>query len=341
MSLDPLSRRVGAEPAHRPHVEALDVRPLQPDDTDILHDLVATIEAADGLATRTSPGRLRDLIAQPWNDLAADSVLVLDAGRPVGWALVDRLPGADVRSVRVVLHGGVSPAARGRGVGTAVLDWQVARARERLAQSDSVAVGRIIADVDEAEPPGSAALLRRAGFSPARYFTVLRRDLSQPIPDVGPRGAVRIVPYADALDEATRLAHNAAFEDHWGSEEATAEAWAQGRDGFAPEWSFLAVVGEGADLRVVGYELASRSEHEWPVVGYRFGYTELLGVVRECRGHRIAVALLAHAMRAFRDAGMQYAALDVDTESPSGADELYARLGYEAQHTETVFTIEV
>ncbi|WP_233565919.1 N-acetyltransferase [Cellulomonas sp. PhB143] len=108
-----------------------------------------------------------------------------------------------------------------------------------------------------------------------------------------------------------------------------------------PEWSFLVVAGEGADERVVGYQLAERFEEDWPVVGYTFGYTGILGVVREHRGRGIAVALLARAMQAFKDAGLEYAALDVDTANPSGADRLYARLGYETRHTSATYAIEL
>ncbi|WP_172829046.1 GNAT family N-acetyltransferase [Paraoerskovia marina] len=325
-----------------PVVPGLAVRALTVDDASAVAVLVERIEAADALPTRTTPSAVAEELAYSWNDLAVDSLGVFDGATLRACALVDRLPGSDVRAVRIVLHGGVDPELRRQGVGGLLLDWQLARARQRLAASDSTAVGRIMAGTNDGEgSAGHRALLARAGMSPARYFTIMRRDLTDPIPTVEPRGDVRIVPYADRYDEATRVAHNDAFRDHWGSEEQTAEAWAQGRDGFAPEWSFLAVAGDGEDERVVGYELASRSEEEWPVVGYTFGYTELLGVVRDFRGRRIAPALLARAMERFRADGMEYAALDVDSASPSGADDLYASLGYRRRHSDVVYTIEV
>lgn len=342
MPLEPLSVRANRTSPPVPEISGLSVQPLRHDDVGDLTSLVSSIESHDGVEKRTGLAKIREELSYPWNDLAVDTVGVRDQdGALVAWALVDRLPGSDQRSVRVVLHGGVHPAWRQRGIGCSVLQWQAARAHERLAQSEARVVGRIICDVAEAEPPGHARLLVREGFAPVRYFTVLRRDLREPIPEVELGADIRIVPYTDDLDDATRIAHNDSFRDHWGSEEQSPEAWAQGRDGFSPEWSFLAVTGAGPDQRVVGYELATRSEVEWPVAGYTFGYTELLGVVRDYRGRGLAVALLARAMEEFRAAGMEYAALDVDSENPSGAYALYERLGYSKQHTETLYAIEV
>ncbi len=92
---------------------------------------------------------------------------------------------------------------------------------------------------------------------------------------------------------------------------------------------------------VVGYEMAGRYDEDFPVRGYTFGYAELLGVRRASRGRRVAVAALAAAMRAFAADGMQYAALDVDTENPSGAHGLYASLGYEKVTGWRMYSIEL
>ena len=47
------------------------------------------------------------------------------------------------------------------------------------------------------------------------------------------------------------------------------------------------------------------------------------------------------SMEAFGAAGMEYAALGVDAANPSGARELYARLGYEATFGEVLYTVEL
>lgn len=49
------------------------------------------------------------------------------------------------------------------------------------------------------------------------------------------------------------------------------------------------------------------------------------------RGHGIASALVTMAMRSFRDDGMEYATLGVDSENRTGGIRTYERLGFEAE----------
>ena len=74
---------------------------------------------------------------------------------------------------------------------------------------------------------------------------------------------------------------------------------------FAAPWSLVAF--DDATGEVAGYLLSSRYEHDWPILGYSAGYTEL----------------------------------GVDTANPSGAHGLHASLGYEAFHGSTLVTIEL
>ncbi|RIS92722.1 GNAT family N-acetyltransferase, partial [Mycobacteroides abscessus] len=83
----------------------------------------------------------------------------------------------------------------------------------------------------------------------------------------------------------------------------------------------------GQDI-VVAYLLSDVNEEEWEANGYSFGFVDLLGVRRDWRGRKLAQALLTHAMRAYRNEGLQRAVLDVDADSPTGAVALYAGLGF-------------
>lgn len=180
-------------------------------------------------------------------------------------------------------------------------------------------------------------LYAAAGFSPVRWYREMRRDLARPLAEPSLEG-IRVVPWEPDLDEAARLAHNEAFADHWGSEPRTPEDW-QRKNGphFVPGWSFVAL----ADDAVVGYTISSRYPQDWPVVGFTFGYSELLGVRPAWRGRGVATALLARAMAAFRADQMAYAMLGVDTENATGAHGLYERLGYEAFHSEVMYSVEI
>ena len=66
-----------------------------------------------------------------------------------------------------------------------------------------------------------------------------------------------------------------------------------------------------------------------------------MAVRREWRGRGIAAALLVKAMESFRDAGLEYAGLDVDTENPTGALGTYTRLGYERRRGSVCYSKEI
>jgi GNAT superfamily N-acetyltransferase len=98
------------------------------------HGLVAAIEAADDPAERNTLDDLRDyLLDGSWKNPAQDSLLGVDAdGVPRAFGHVDVRPG-EVRSVRAFCWGGVHPQWRRRGIGRAVLAWQEATARRKVA----------------------------------------------------------------------------------------------------------------------------------------------------------------------------------------------------------------
>jgi ribosomal protein S18 acetylase RimI-like enzyme len=312
---------------------------------------------------------IEEIFEGAWRDLAADSLLGFstdpaDDGALVAWAQVECPPG-DVTQVRAFCWGGVHPDRRGEGIGRELLAWEDGRARQLLAASGKEVPARIGVFAEDDAPASKHRLYERAGFQVRRYYSDLARPLTgpdaAPVPDVALAGSLRLVPFSADLDEATRLAHNDAFRDHWGSQPQTREQWAQ-RACFAPEWSFLVVDPDpdvdallaapdtdaetAAALRageplVVGYELAARYTEDFAVRGYSFGYVDILGSRRAYRGRKAALAALAAGMRAFAADGMQFAALDVDTANPSGAHGLYASLGYTKTSGSRMFSIEL
>ncbi|GGB93243.1 GNAT family N-acetyltransferase [Cellulomonas carbonis] len=315
-------------------------RPLTPADAPALHTLLQAIETVDQSPQRTSEPEVVDLLEGDWKDLSTDSIAGFDdSGTMRAYALVEVRPG-DRRTVRAFLRGGVHPVWRSRGVGRAVLAWMEGRGRQMLAESGKDLPARLAVYVDE-HMRDQRRLYAAAGFSPIRWYIHMRRDLRAPLPTVREPEGIHVGPWAPSLDEAVRLAHNEAFLDHWGSEPQTAQTWQQHRNHFAPEWSFVAVDTAGGREQVAGYALSGRYEHDWPVLGYTCGYTDLLGVRPAWRGRRLSVSLLARVMEAYRDAGMQYATLLVDTANPSGAHGLYERLGYEATHGEVLYSVEI
>ncbi|MFI2102156.1 GNAT family N-acetyltransferase [Isoptericola sp. NPDC019693] len=366
-TLAPLAERADA-PSVLPPLAAggLTWRPATVDDAGTLLDLRNTVAEADGEPYRETLEELREILGAPWQRLGTDSVLGLDeAGALRAYGYVETMPG-DTTRVRAFLWGAVHPDRRGEGIGRELFAWQEARARQLLAATGTALPGRIAGFLEDTAPATKVRLYERAGFAPRRYYSDLERDLrdlaAHPLPVVEPEGGLRLLPLDDAHDDAARLAHNDAFRDHWGSEPQTREQWRSGRATYAPEWSFVVVDPEPdvaallADPRtdaetadalrageplVVGYHVAARYEADFAVRGYPFGYTDILGVRRAYRGRKVAVALLAAGMRAFAADGMAVAALDVDTQNPSGAHGLYASLGYTTRHGSRLLTIEL
>jgi len=368
--LAPIAERAAAPATLAlPTAGGLSWRPATRDDVPawlLLRHHVARVDAEPYLATLEE---LEELFDADWRDMSADSLLGFstspaDDGALVAWAHVEAPPG-DVSQVRAFTWGGVHPDHRGRGIGRELLAWEIGRARQLLAASGKDVPGRIAVFAEDDAPAATLHLYERAGMTPRRYYSDLARPLTgpdaAPVPEVELTGSLRLVPWAPELDEATRLAHNDAFRDHWGSQPQTPGQWAR-RAGFAPEWSFVVVddapdvdallaspdtdADTAAALRageplVVGYQLAGRYPDDFAVRGYSFGYTDILGARRAYRGHRIALAALAAGMRAFAADGMEYAALDVDTANPSGAHGLYASLGYVKQSGSRMLSIEL
>jgi ribosomal protein S18 acetylase RimI-like enzyme len=91
---------------------------------------------------------------------------------------------------------------------------------------------------------------------------------------------------------------------------------------------------------VAGYIHVGKYEHDWEVAGYSSGYIELLGVRRDYRGQKIALALITEAMRLLHENGIEYAELDVDSENPSGAFGIYTNLGFEVTTGSRMFSLE-
>ncbi|MCM0620020.1 GNAT family N-acetyltransferase [Nocardioides bruguierae] len=229
---------------------------------------------------------------------------------------------------RVHLGGAVHPAWRRRGIGGAVLAWQLAHARAWDEATREPGHGPLVARLYAPVGQGDVRdLATRHGLEVARYFT----EMTRPLTDLpAPRGVpgVRLVDLDLARSAEIHRVLDTAFADHWGHADRTDDVWADqiGSSVVRPAWSVMALdEGTGA---IVGVALSCAYEQDWAAEGRSQGYTDELGVLRSHRGRGVATALLVDSMHRFAAAGLDSAGLGVDTANPSGALGLYRSLGY-------------
>ncbi len=313
-------------------------RTASADDIDAIHGVLAAADRVDH-PTWTTP---REEVAETFElshiDHGRDTLIGFDAdGVAVAVGTVTLYPARDER-LHVHLSGAVHPEHRGRGIGTALFGWQHERARQQLLEASTAdaAAAALPAEIQIYAAEKDVAIERIAeghGYRTERWFSTMHRDLTQPIPELDAIPGIELVPYSADRAEDARQARNDAFRDHWGSLPSQPERWQQfiGGSFLRPELCTLALDGG----RIVAFCLASVNEEDFTVLGPN-AYIDLVGVVRSHRRRGLAPLVIATSLAAMRAADLGVAVLDVDTESPTGANALYGALGFTAYEKDRV-----
>jgi mycothiol synthase len=308
-------------------------RPLTPSDIPSLFELVRTIEEHDRPTSRESLRSLWSRIQAPWQDMAANTLAGFDDdGRMRAWSAVELLPG-DL--LRLRLDGGVHPLLRQRGIGRALLTWQDCRARQLIVESGRDEPAWLITAADDVDID-HRRLLGAAGFSPSRWFRIMRCPLDGELPDIKPPGQLELVGWTTTLDDEVFKVHTEAYGNPWWLIRASLDAWHVMRTDLVPAWSFVLLDGDSP----VGYSMSFRYEQNWEAAGYSAGRTDVIGVLPEYRSQGAGSALLSATMAAMSVDGIEYAEILVDCECRWGPTGALSRLGYEAVAGTTLYTIE-
>ncbi len=318
--------------------DGLTVRPLTGDDVGDAAALLGAAEELDDTGEHWSAEDLTEWWVNDLLDLARDSLVVHTAeGELVVWATVLALP-TFRDAFRISLEARVHPAWRGRGIGRALLAWQLERGREIHAERhpDSPAVLAVEAYTSM---PALEGLVRRAGLTEERWYYDMERPLTD-LPAVPAVDGVELVPFTWDRDQEVRRAHNASFTQHHGSAERDEATWRTlftGQRSFRPELSSLAL----ADGAVVAYSLAYVFEADTAANGYETVDLGQIGVLPSARGRGLAKATIASVLRAAADRGFQRAALQVDSANVTGALALYEGLGFTQRRTQIQWALEL
>jgi len=212
--------------------------------------------------------------------------------------------------------GVVRPSARGRGLGTRLVDLMEARIIEEG--------GRRLHTWTVAGDESADELLSTRGYREARRFWDMAIELAVEPPEP----AVAVKTFAEEDAPAFHAALEEAFSDHWGHEpESFDEWWTRQRRRTNYDPSLWFVIRDG-------HELAAVARNELRATG---GYVGALGVRPAWRGRGYGRALLLHSFREFQRHGMTRATLGVDAANASGATRLYESVGMHVEQENVVW----
>jgi mycothiol synthase len=221
--------------------------------------------------------------------------------------------------------GVVALAYHGRGLGGAIvetIEGHAARMVDRALPGQRVVL-HMGALADE---PHVSALLAAHGFAEVRRFWLMRIEFAAPPAAPAVVAGVEIRPLERGQErEVYRCLHDS-FRDHFGEEETPEAEWmhrhVDAADQFHPDLWLLAWKGD----HLAGALIALPRSVQEPALGY----INELGVRREFRGRGIGEALLRSCFGRLHAGGGRGALLHVDSDSLTGADRLYERVGMTA-----------
>ncbi|MGI9586230.1 MAG: GNAT family N-acetyltransferase, partial [Acidimicrobiia bacterium] len=263
-----------------------------------------------------------------WSDpnihVATDSLLgVTDEGEVIAsvWSIV---PTVAETKWRAFGSNYVHPEHRSDEVLTFVLDWWETRSRQRISQKSGDLPG-VLSIMTYEQEEQQLRFLQQHGFAISRYFDEMFKDLSVSLPDKPLPSGISLVPADEAHEGDELMVHNASFGDHWGSQPFSQERWDLLKDEFyLPDASYVAYDGDTP----VGHIMCAKYPHDFEGRGFSHSWVEGLGVVRSHRKQGLASAMIAIACKQFVADGMEFAAIGVDAENPTGAYGLYEDLGF-------------
>lgn len=297
----------------------LRLRAVTPADANAVADLIYAVCEADGDTTvaDTPEDLLHQWQAADFN-LATDACLVeTEDGRAIGFE--------DFRNAKdhaeLEMDGYVHPDFKGRGIGTALMQWAEERAREemKLAAPD---LRVFLRGTTDGRDEDGKALFAEMGYAPVRYFWRMEITLKEePSAPAFPAG-LELRPFdKEAHASLIWQADNEAFNEHWGSHASTFEEWKFRkfeRPEFDPTLWFVLWDGD---------QIAAFSQNR-----YRngIGWVGTLGVRKPWRKQGLGLALLQHSFRDFYQRGTPTIGLGVDAANSTGATRLYQRAGMHA-----------
>lgn len=299
-------------------------RPATLDDAESLAGLANACSIELTGKPRVTGRYVRSVLSTPGVNLETDTLLVFGSDDTLsGYGLVqDSAP----HTMYLVLAD-VHPEYRGRGIGSALCRWGEERSQRSTAGAP--AGERIVLWQQRLSNDLLAReLLTARGYSVVRHNYRMVAELDEPPPQAQVPAGICIRRFSREQEARALIrALLEAFRDNWGFVERPFEEehrrWMHMLDRDpdndpAPFW-FVAVDGE----EIAGFCLCSPTEAGDPDTAW----VSIVGVRAHWRRRGLALALLRRSFGALYEHGKRRIALEVDTESRTGATRLYEKAG--------------
>lgn len=280
---------------------------------------------ADGLPFTWTAGIFTDeVLGWAGMDPARDLVLAARGEEIVGavWINATKREGA----WQLQHDGFVAPTLRRRGIGGALLAAIATRAAELGASLPDPELPRRLTVVTNDPNAGENAMIRAAGYEPYRWYALLARDLTRPLPEPQPVAGLALRPVVPEQYRAIFTGLDEAFRDHFGHRDWTDDDFAVLFHGSDVDTSLWRVAWDGDELAGASHNTIVAQEAV--DLGIRQGWVDIIGVRRPWRGRGVARWLLAETMAEYARRGMERAILGVDLDNPTGALGLYESVGF-------------
>jgi mycothiol synthase len=288
------------------------------EDAAAISELVNEVNVAEIGTPLTSVEEVRNDLTSP-REYREDTVLEAHGGALVGYLTAWGDDGPPFEMTQLAF---VRPTLWGRGLSAWLLRHGEGRADAWAHRAE--AAPRLVRVARWAPNRAAGDLFRSLGYTYTRTFSTMRIELSgSPRSPEVPAGVdVR----AFDVERDARTVHAAlreAFADHWGRALDAFDAWSHDHldreTGFDAGLWFVARVGDEVAGAVCGRPSSSESPDAASV--------DTLGVRGPWRRRGVARALLLAAFAEFQRRGIRAAELVVDSESPTGATQLYEGVG--------------
>lgn len=299
-------------------VQDFQVRAPGREDLEVVLDIYNSFD----LPKYGQPNQSLESILSIWNmpgfHLETDAWMVIaPAGQAIGYVHV-----WSDDQMHFVTSGGVHPAYRRQGIGTALLRLAAARVREQIPQAPADArVTLATWSLNATNNADEQRLLQREGYHAVRHAWDMRIDMQEAPPEPTWPAGLRVRTFLPGQDEWRLFeAFTAAFQDHWGYMPLPFETWAYetiAPETFDPTLCFLACDGD----HIAGFSICEDSSL------IESGKVNDLGIRRAWRKRGVGKALLLHSFRAFYQRGRRGVQLSVDSQSLTGATRLYEQAG--------------